>query len=127
LHFDQILIPDPFQSAWSRKEEFNPIAQPDQYLDDTLMLVYSMAMLQPLIDSGQVLFVPDPADFLPSLKMKMVEVGERKKELPFYSKGDYDAEGRVLKMGKKFFTRTLAQLPVESKGHIYRHIYRQIK
>jgi hypothetical protein len=113
LHFDQILIPDPFQSAWSRKEEFNQIAKPDQYLDDTLMLVYSMAMLQPLIETGQVLFVPDPADFLPSLKMKMVDVCERKKKLPFYSQGDYDAEGRVEKKGKQIFVRTLAQLPVE--------------
>lgn len=82
LHFDQILIPDPFQSPWGRKPEFNPLSKPVQFETDTLKLVYLLSVLYPLIMAKKVVFIQDPSDFNPSMKKIFMEVAEKNLENP---------------------------------------------
>lgn len=77
LHFDQILIPDPFQSPWARKSEFNPLSKPVQFETDTLKLVYLLSVLYPLIMEKKVIFIQDPSDFNPDLKKTFMEVAQK--------------------------------------------------
>lgn len=77
LHFDQILIPDPFQSPWARKPEFNPLSKPVQFETDTLKLVYLLSVLYPLIMAKKVVFIQDPSDFDPAMKKLFMEVAQK--------------------------------------------------
>lgn len=77
LHFDQILIPDPFQSPWARKPEFNPLSKPVQFETDTLKLVYLLSVLYPLIMAKKVVFIQDPSDFNPDMKKVFMQVVEK--------------------------------------------------
>lgn len=74
LHFDQILIPDPFLSPWAMNNKYNPLVQPVQYETDTLKLVYLIMILYPLIMAKKVVFIPDPSDFNPGMKKSFMEL-----------------------------------------------------
>ncbi|MBI2604657.1 MAG: hypothetical protein HYW49_01125 [Deltaproteobacteria bacterium] len=77
LHFDLILIPDPFHSPWSRKPEFNPLSKPIQFETDTLKLVYMLSALYPLIMAKKVAFIQDPSDFNPAMKKLFMEIAQK--------------------------------------------------
>ena len=74
LYLDQVLIPDPFLTPWLTNKQFNPIANPDQIKLEALKLVYFLILISPLVHTGQVLLVPNPADFNHNVKGKIFEI-----------------------------------------------------
>src|SRR5690606_37316945 len=65
IYFDLILIPDPFQTPWSKKREYNPLSDSKIYLTDTLKLVYFLTLVSPLISANKLVIVPNIPDFNP--------------------------------------------------------------
>lgn len=86
LHFDQILIPDPFLSPWAYKEEGNPLSNPTHFETDTLKLAYLLVLLYPLIMSKKVVFIPDPSDFNPVMKKAFTELVQKNRKNPKLAK-----------------------------------------
>lgn len=85
LYFDQICIVDPFINPWAINEAHNPIKHPQQYEEDLLKLVYDLMLLSPWIETEQIVFVPDPADFNQKFKWDLLKAVEQRREREFTS------------------------------------------
>lgn len=115
LHFDQILIPDPFQSPWARKEEFNPLSKPVQFETDTLKLIYMLSVLYPLIMSKKVVFIPDPSDFNPDFKRMFMEVAVKAIDSPELEAGLEKDKERLRIYNTKAQMRVYCRLPLPQR------------
>lgn len=63
LYADEILMFDPFPRVWHRAAKYDPIRNPQFFMEDTLKLANFIYLLGPWIRSGVVTLVPDPADY----------------------------------------------------------------
>lgn len=111
LHFDQILIPDPFRSPWAHKEEHNPIAKPIQYEADTFKLISLLCLLHLLILKKKVLFIPDPSNFNPKMKNKLLDIGNKKKNDPLSIKLFEEDKNKLMSYQLQNQMRIYARLP----------------
>ena len=84
LYVDRIFIPQPFYMAWSLREEYDPVAHPEQVMQDTRKWAIVTLLLQPWIESGLIVFVPSPDDFDQDLRDAFLASGKRR-----------EAEGRI--------------------------------
>ena len=111
LYLDQILIPDPFIPTWATSNEHNPLAHPAKYELEALKMVYFLILISPLVQSGQVLLVPNPADFGP-VKDKVFNIirGQVSKITP--TKRD---ENRLLKLIRADLLNRIARIPKVSR------------
>lgn len=80
LYFDEICIVDPFVNPWTMTEEYNPISHPNQFQADLLKVAYVLFFLWPWIESGQVVFIPDPSNLNLSLKKDMLNIARATKK-----------------------------------------------
>jgi len=81
IYANKILIVDPFIYPRSVREEFNPIANPDQHRSQTLKNVNIWLSLYPWIDAGIVEIIRTPADFDPRLNWDSMKRQEKKFKL----------------------------------------------
>jgi hypothetical protein len=68
LYSDELLIVSPFHNPWNLRAEYNPIENPDQYISDTIRLMYFLFEVAPWIQSGILKIIPDPGEFYPGLR-----------------------------------------------------------
>jgi hypothetical protein len=114
LYFDQICIVYPFINPWAIKEEMNPLKHPQQYEGDLLKLVYILILLSPWIETEQIAFVPDPADFNPKFKWDLLKVAEKKHERGFTSEEKQEME-RMQEAQKEILFRFIRRLPEDAQ------------
>lgn len=110
LYADRIFVPQPFYKPWAMVDEYDPVQHPGPVLLNTRAWAVATLLLQPWINSGLVVFVPDPADFDSNLRQAFREAGLRR-----------EAEGKIrvlpedLARAEKFFKadfiRQLYSLP----------------
>ncbi len=117
LYFDQICIVDPFVNPWTIKEEMNPIKHPQQYEGDLLKLVYILILLSPWIETEQIAFVPDPADFNPKFKWDLLKVADKKRTREFTPEENQEME-QMQERGKEILFRYIRRLPEEAQRHM---------
>lgn len=123
LHFDQILIPDPFQSPWARKPELNPLSKPVQFESDTLKLVYLLSVLYPLIMAKKVVFIQDPSDFNPDMKKIFMQVAEKSlKDPQLMDAIELDKE-KLKIYGVKAQMRVYSRLPEHQRRIAVRNLF----
>jgi hypothetical protein len=80
LYSDAILLVDPFTYPTSVRDEFNPILNPDKFINTTIQWVRLWFALAPWIDAGLVKFVRTPGDFDPMIMWKCLTTSEEKME-----------------------------------------------
>jgi len=114
LYFDQICIVDPFVNPWAIKEEMNPIKHPQQYEGDLLKLVYILILLSPWIETEQIAFVPDPADFNPKFKWDLLKVADKKRAREFALEEKQEME-EMQERGKEILFRFIRRLPQDAQ------------
>jgi hypothetical protein len=123
LHFDQILIPDPFQSPWARKPEFNPLSKPVQFETDTLKLIYLLHVLYPLIVEKKVVFIQDPSDFNPAMKKVFMEVAQKNlNDSDIMAAIQLDTE-KLKIYGVKAQMRVYSRLPLEQREVAVKNLF----
>lgn len=117
LYFDQICIVDPFINPWAIKEEMNPVKHPQQYEGDLLKLVYILILLSPWIETEQLVFVPDPADFNTKFKWDLLKVADKKRDREFTPEENLEME-QMQERGKEILFRYIRRLPEEAQRHM---------
>lgn len=80
LYTEEIIVVSPFLHPLTMKEEFSPIANPRQYRQDTLELIYFARSLAPWIEAGIVNMIPNPMDFDFQLRNDIYTMAEQRYE-----------------------------------------------
>jgi hypothetical protein len=78
LYADKLLLADPFTYAYSVRDEYNPILNPEQYRTQTLRNVNLWLRLSPWIRAGIVEMIRTPDDFSHRLKWDALKEQEKK-------------------------------------------------
>lgn len=107
LYADRVFVPQPFYMPWSMREEYDPVLHPATVMQDTRAWAVASLLLQPWINSGLVVFVPDPSDFDGKLRDAFLASGRRR-----------EAERKI-----KVFPEDLAQIESKVKGDFLRQLY----
>ena len=79
LHFDEVLVVNPFANPEGRSPEYNPLESPDKFKQDTLRNVFLLMQLSPLVQAGYVTLIPDPCDFDYQLRRQMMLFAESRR------------------------------------------------
>ena len=77
IYFEGFYIFDFFQNPWCVKEEFNPIANPDQYVAHSLKDFFKILTLEPFIVLEQIIIIPELSDFIPGLQKEIMSFGDQ--------------------------------------------------
>lgn len=78
LYSDELLVVNPFMNPRTIAPDYNPIAHPELYKQDTLEMIAFVFRLAPWIDSGVVSMIPNPADFDYELRKSTWEMAEKR-------------------------------------------------
>lgn len=110
LYTEEIIVVSPFLAPLTMKEEFSPIANPRQYRQDTLELIYFAFALAPWIEAGIVNMIPNPMDFDFRFRKEIYTMAEQRYEA---NKEEYDAQINEFseEEGKKEFKRIYMRMP----------------
>jgi hypothetical protein len=83
LYADEIILINPFNNPNVIAEQYNPIAHPEEWIEDTLRTLYQLIAMAPWVEKGFVTFIPNPGEFDRSLLLKTMELAkERTKGQP---------------------------------------------
>ena len=80
LYANKLILIDPFIYPLSVKEEFSPLAHPEEFRTQTLKNVHMWLHLLPWIQAGLVEFIRTPADFDPKLLWESMLLQKKKLE-----------------------------------------------
>lgn len=80
VYANRILLFDPFTYAYSVRDEYNPILNPEQYRSQTLKNVNFWFSLAPWVEAGIVSLIRAPADFDPDLNWQLLQLQMKKFE-----------------------------------------------
>lgn len=110
LFADEILVESPFMNANIIQKEFNPIANPEQYRQETLKNLFFLIQLMPLIQSGHVNLFPDPCIFNSALRKHVMAEAEKRRD-----KVQLDEKSRAAMeaLSKEDFMRSVWTLPAD--------------
>ncbi|MFP5204176.1 MAG: SEC-C metal-binding domain-containing protein [Acidobacteriota bacterium] len=103
LYADQIVLTHPFENPNRIREQFNPIAHPEEWRAQTLRTIYQLHMVAPWIVAGIVMLIPDPGDFNYPLMIKMFKMAEARLGKEFLTENDVEMSGYREVMQKQFF------------------------
>lgn len=78
LYTDRIFVEQPFYLPWAVQEEYDPVLHPDQVMQDTRKWAVVTMLLQPWIDAGLVVYIPDPSDFDHAVKDAFLAAGKKR-------------------------------------------------
>jgi len=79
IYFDKIYIVNPFPNPCCMRNEYNPLANPNQYLATTYELLLFMITMQPWVDTNQVQIIPSPFDNDFAFRKRALENIEKRK------------------------------------------------
>lgn len=80
LYSDEVLVVDPFDLPWYRRAEYNPIRNPEPFIQSTLKKVMYVLLLKPWIEHGLVTLLPDPTELDPTLRRLTMALGRKRME-----------------------------------------------
>lgn len=111
LYFDEVLAPDPTHFPWNMKPEMNPIAHPEQFVEDTYKILLGILFAAPSISHGRLFLVPDIIDFNHDAREKLW--ASAKKRFFDVNIGERDKKASKRMMKRAYF-HALTKLPDES-------------
>jgi SEC-C motif len=83
LYADEIFLINPFDNPNLVADEYNPVFHPEEWIEETLRMLYQLRAMAPWVERGFVTFMPNPGDFDRSLFVKTMELAkERTKDQP---------------------------------------------
>ena len=78
LYTNRIITISPLPNPWSMKDEFNPIKNPEQYIDKTVSDLNLLLKIFPLVAKGLVVLIPNPSDFITELRFPSIEMAKNR-------------------------------------------------
>jgi hypothetical protein len=78
LYADEIFLVNPFDNPNIVGEEYNPVLHPEEWIEETLRMLYQLMVMAPWVDKGFVTFIPNPGEFDRSLLLKTVKLAEER-------------------------------------------------
>ena len=78
LHFNEILIQNPFINPATVRPEYSPTHNPHQHKQQTLKNVFLLLLLEPFIEAGFINFIPDPCIFDGHLRTQVFSMAEER-------------------------------------------------
>lgn len=115
LYSDEILVVSPFMNPRTIAPDYNPIAHPELYKQDTLEMIAFVFRLAPWIESGIVNMIPDPTDFDYSLKKSVWAMAEQRwKDQKLTLSRETLAEMKP--RGKRLLEKTMYRLTKEQQA-----------
>lgn len=113
LYTEEIIVVSPFLAPLTMREEFSPIANPQQYRQDTLELIYFAFALAPWIEAGIVNMIPNPMDFDYRLRKEIYSMATARYEA---NKEEFDKEIKTIAKieGKQEYKRMMMRMPTDS-------------
>jgi len=104
LYTDQIVLINPFENPNIIAPKYNPINHPEEWKLETLKTIFHVMMMAPWIEKGFVVFIPNPGDFDPDLRIGTWRLAEQRlKDTPHQQK-DVDASFMKQRMKRLFLT-----------------------
>lgn len=103
LYADQIVLINPFENPHRFREQYNPIAHPEEWRMQTLRVVYQLAMLAPWVVAGIVVMIPDPGDFNLPLLLTTVQMAQARLGPNFLADLDIDELASTEALKKEFY------------------------
>lgn len=113
LYTEETIVVSPFLAPLTMREEFSPIANPQQYRQDTLELIYLAFALAPWIEAGIVNMIPNPMDFDYRLRKEIYSMSTARYEA---NKEKFDREIKEMANveGKQEYKRMMMRMPTGS-------------
>ena len=78
LYADEIFLVDPFDNPNIIGEDSNPVLYPEEWIEETLRMLYQLMAMAPWVDKGFVTFIPNPGEFDRSLLLDTVKLAEKR-------------------------------------------------
>jgi hypothetical protein len=78
LYADEIILINPFENPNRIAEQHNPIVHPEEWVEDTLRMLFQLVAMAPWVQRGFVAFIPNPCDFDHSLFIETMKSAERR-------------------------------------------------
>lgn len=117
LYSDEIILINPFDNPNLIAEKFNPLVHPEEWIEETLKVLYQLMAMAPWVEKGFVTFIPNPGDFDRPLLMKTAQLAEqRTKGTPVT---DRDVDESIL---KQHMMRKLLACPPDYIADTYREM-----
>ena len=117
LYSDEIILINPFDNPNLIAENFNPLVHPEEWIEETLKVLYQLMAMAPWVEKGFVTFIPNPGDFDRPLLMKTAQLAEqRTKGTPVT---DRDVDESIL---KQHMMRKLLACPPDYIADTYREM-----
>ncbi len=117
LYADEIVLINPFENPNNIAEKFNPIAHPEEWIEDTLKSLFQLMAMAPWVEKGFVTFIPNPGDFDRELLLKTVSLAEaRTKDKPVTERDVEDSVGHL------HMKRKLLSLPADYIAEKHREL-----
>lgn len=63
LYADEIILINPFDNPNMIAEEYNPIVHPEEWIEETLRVLFQLMAMAPWVERGFVTFIPNPGEF----------------------------------------------------------------
>ncbi len=104
LYTDQIVLINPFENPNIIAEEFNPIAHPEEWKHETLRTIFLLMLMGPWIEKGFVIFIPNPGDFDPRLRVSTWRLAEQRLKDTPHEQIDVDESFMKQKVKRMFLT-----------------------
>ncbi|MDH3031448.1 DUF4238 domain-containing protein [Methylobacterium fujisawaense] len=110
LYFGELIIEHPFLHAANIQPDMSPIENPHLYHHDFIKTLYMFLTLRPLVESGHVNLIPDPAAFDLHLNEQMFHMARKRSAM---MKVSVDAEPRMMRLLEQDMRRSLMSIPPE--------------
>ncbi|MGO8758694.1 MAG: hypothetical protein ACLQG3_11275 [Terracidiphilus sp.] len=78
LYADEIILINPFDNPNMIAEEYNPIVHPEEWIEETLRVLFQLMAMAPWVERGFVTFIPNPGEFDRALLMKTAQLAEER-------------------------------------------------
>jgi hypothetical protein len=90
LYADEIILINPFDNPNMIAEKYNPIVHPEEWIEETLRMLFQLMAMAPWVERGFVTFIPNPGEFDRALLMKTAQLAEERIKNNPLTKRDLD-------------------------------------
>ena len=96
MYFGDVMMVNPMVRPGQHNEKYCPVANPKMFIETTLGHALMFLKLYPLIESGRVMFFPDPSAIDPYLQSSLLSFSQKRKAesglqiRPVYDYPDYE-------------------------------------
>jgi hypothetical protein len=78
LYADEIILINPFSNPNMIAERYNPLEHPEEWIEDTLKVLFQLMAMAPWVERGFVTFIPNPGEFDRPLLMRTIQLAEER-------------------------------------------------